>query len=82
MYKTKGFSRVGQKKIPTVSVFPTVLVFSYGTINPTVRISRLSCIQFVVPLQNTAQKYFLSKPIFSSLSKNILFYSIDISTFK
>jgi hypothetical protein len=43
---------VGQKKIPTVGVFPTVSVFSYGQINPTVKMPRLACIQFVVPLLN------------------------------
>ena len=40
---------MGRKKIPTVGVFPTVLVFSYGQINPTVKFPRLGCTQFVVP---------------------------------
>jgi hypothetical protein len=47
--KTVGFHSVGQKKIPTVGVFPTVSVFSYGQINPTVKMPRLPCTQFVVP---------------------------------
>jgi len=40
---------VGRKKIPTVGVFPTVSVFSYGQINPTVKMPWLTCTQFVVP---------------------------------
>ncbi len=44
---------MGRKKIPTVGVFPTVLVFSYGQINPTVKMPRLGCTQFVVPLKYT-----------------------------
>jgi len=40
---------VGRKKTPTVGVFPTVSVFSYGQINPTVKMPRLKCTQFVVP---------------------------------
>jgi hypothetical protein len=39
----------GAKKIPTVGVFPTVSVFSYGQIKPTVKMPRLRCTQFVVP---------------------------------
>ena len=38
-----------RKKIPTVGVFPMVSVFSYGQINPTVKMPRLTCTQFVVP---------------------------------
>jgi hypothetical protein len=44
-----GFHWVGQKKIPTVGVFPTVSVFSYGQINPTVKMPWLRCTHFVVP---------------------------------
>ncbi len=40
---------MGRKKRPTVGVFPTVSVFSYGQINPTVKMPRLTCTQFVVP---------------------------------
>ncbi len=52
IYKTVGFHWVGQKKTPTVGVFPTVSVFSYGQINPMVKIPRLGCTHFVVPLLN------------------------------
>jgi hypothetical protein len=38
------------RRVYDIGVFPTVLVFSYGQINPTVKISWLGCTQFVVPL--------------------------------
>jgi hypothetical protein len=41
---------VGQKKKADSRPFPMVSVFSYGQINPTVKIPRLGCTQFVVPL--------------------------------
>jgi hypothetical protein len=47
--QNRRFSLGGAKKIPTVGVFPTVLVFSYGQINPMVKMPRLTCTQFVVP---------------------------------
>ena len=42
---------MGQKKKADSRPFPTVSVFSYGQINPTVKIPRLGCTQFVVPLE-------------------------------
>ncbi len=40
---------MGQKQKADSRPFPTVSVFSYGQINPTVKIPRLGCTQFVVP---------------------------------
>jgi hypothetical protein len=64
---------VGQKKIPTVGVFPTVLVFSYCQINPTVKMPRLGCTHFVVPQiippdflsekrKSAKENFFISSP--------------------
>ena len=71
--KTVGFHWVGRKKIPTVGVFPTVLVFSYGQINPTVKMPRLTCTQFVVPLIKLPIKKDSHSAIFVFKTKLILF---------
>ncbi len=50
---------MGQKKKADSRPFPTVSVFSYGQINPTVKIPRLGCTQFVVPLEISVEEFAL-----------------------